>query len=120
MIEEDEIIEEDYNYIVYMLTHSISKKTYIGITNNPERRIRQHNTEIKGGARYTTMNKGNGRWDYYGFILNLSKSMALSIEKKIHIHSRKMKGSSPLNKRLNYINYLLEDYKTIGLEFIIL
>jgi len=122
--------EEKYDYIVYLLIHSNSNKTYIGITNNPERRIRMHNAEIKGGARYTTMNLKGGRWDYYGFILNLSKSMALSIEKRIHIHSRKSSGKTPLEKRINYINGLLDkdeykdkyknENKEHGIEFIVL
>ena len=37
---------------------------YIGFTNNPERRIRQHNREIKGGAWKTKKNKGN----WYDFL----------------------------------------------------
>lgn len=125
-IEELKQDQEKYDYIVYLLIHSNSNKTYIGITNNPERRIRMHNGEIKGGARYTTMNLNTGRWDYYGFILNLSKSMALSIEKRIHIHSRKSSGKTPLEKRINYINRLLDgdEYKDKnnenGIEFIIL
>ena len=45
------------NYYVYVITpksgeHTM-KKTYVGFTTNPKRRIRQHNREIKGGARYT-------------------------------------------------------------------
>ncbi len=124
--QEIKIYEEKYDYIVYLLVHSNSNKTYIGITNNPERRIRMHNAEIKGGARYTTMNLKGGRWDYYGFILNLSKSIALSIEKRIHIHSRKSSGKTPLEKRINYINKLLkgDEYNDKnnenGLEFIVL
>lgn len=124
--QEKEEYQEKYDYIVYLLVHSNSNKTYIGITNNPERRIRMHNREIKGGARYTTMNLNGGRWDYYGFILNLSKSMALSIEKRIHIHSRKSSGKTPLEKRINYINRLLEEdeyndkNKENGIKFIIL
>jgi len=114
--------EEKYDYIVYLLTHSTSNKTYIGITNNPEKRIRMHNKEIKGGSKYTIFNKEDGKWDYYGFILNLTKSMALSIEKKIHIHSKKSIGKTPLDKRLNYIKKLLDqdEYKLNGIEFIIL
>jgi len=85
--------------------------TYVGITNNPERRLRMHNGDITGGARYTKNKKGNGKWDYHGFILGLDKKLALSIEKKIHIHSRKMRGKTPLEKRINYINNLLDNYE---------
>jgi len=39
--------------VCYCLTLD-RRATYIGATNNLTRRIRQHNSEIKGGARYTT------------------------------------------------------------------
>ena len=99
------------DYIIYLLTNSENNCTYIGITNNPERRLRQHNGEIKGGAKYTSIKKGNGKWDYYGFILGLEKNEALSIEKKIHIYSKKTTGNNPLEKRLNCTNNLLKDYE---------
>jgi putative endonuclease len=97
------------NYIVYLIFNTSSNKTYIGMTNNPERRIRQHNGDLVGGARYTTANKGEGEWQYYGYIDNLDKRMALSIEKKIQIKSRKMKGS-PLERRIKAIDSILENY----------
>ena len=105
---------EDDNYIVYLLINSLNTCTYIGITNNPERRIRQHNGLIVGGARYTHNKKGNGSWTYYGFILGLNKSLALSIEKKIHIHSKRTYGKTPLEKRINYINKLLLYYPELS------
>lgn len=37
----------------YALSSSDSKRSYTGQTNNFERRLRQHNGELKGGARYT-------------------------------------------------------------------
>eukprot|EP00122_Pirum_gemmata_P014970 Pgem_evm1s13979 len=45
------------NYIVYVLTNSCNKRTYLGVTNNSIRRLRQHNGELKGGARSTKMAK---------------------------------------------------------------
>ena len=98
------------DYIIYLLTNSENNCTYVGITNNPERRLRQHNGAIKGGAKYTSFKKGNGKWEFYGFILGVDKHEALSIEKKIHIHSKKFSGASPLEKRLNCINNLLKSY----------
>lgn len=43
----------NYGYAVYMLISNDKKRTYIGCTNNLKRRLRQHNGEIKGGARAT-------------------------------------------------------------------
>tara|TARA_B100001094_G_scaffold271941_1_gene277494 strand:- start:678 stop:1085 length:408 start_codon:yes stop_codon:yes gene_type:complete len=39
-------------YLVYILKSD--NKSYVGMTNNFFKRIRQHNKEIKGGARYTS------------------------------------------------------------------
>lgn len=40
-------------WIVYCIQARSGKYSYIGITNNFTRRHRQHNGEIKGGAKYT-------------------------------------------------------------------
>lgn len=40
-------------YVVYLLQDTKSRATYIGSTNDFNRRIRQHNGEIKGGAKRT-------------------------------------------------------------------
>ena len=98
------------NYLVYLLVNTVNNCTYIGCTNNSIRRLRQHNGELVGGAKYTTMKKNDGLWVYYGQILNLEKKQALSIEKKIQKRSRKTKGCTPLDKRLNCISKLLEEY----------
>lgn len=94
--------------MVYILVNTDSSKTYIGITNNPTRRIRQHNGELVGGAKYTTSNIGIGMWIYYGFIKNLTKSQALSIEKKIKLKSRKVSGN-PITRRLKAIEIILNE-----------
>lgn len=101
------------NYIIYLLYNTEQNNTYIGITNNPDRRIRQHNGELSGGARYTTAKKGNGNWLYYGWITGidniiLTKNRALSLEKKIKNTSRKMKGM-PIEKRISAIYQILSD-----------
>ena len=49
-----------HQYVCYCIVSEETHKTYVGITNNLERRLRQHNGEIKGGAKYTT--KTNGAW----------------------------------------------------------
>jgi predicted GIY-YIG superfamily endonuclease len=106
------------DYILYLLVNTCNNCTYVGITNNPEQRLRKHNGELAGGAKYTKMKKGDGYWKYYGYIIGLEKRVALSIEKKIHIYTIKTYGSTPLEKRINCINNILKDYEE--LNFIIL
>lgn len=97
-------------YCVYLLCHSVNRCTYVGITNNLTRRIRQHNGELVGGAKYTKMKKEDGTWRVYGKIIELEKSIALSIEKKIHSRTKKTKGANPLEKRITCIDNILKEY----------
>jgi len=101
------------SYIVYLLVNSVNNCTYIGITNNKERRIRQHNGELVGGARYTTKLNNKGIWKYYGWLESIEDELiinrALSLEMKVKIRSRKSKSKLPLEKRLDAINSLLEE-----------
>jgi|SRR6056297_1804234 len=47
---------EQREHYVYMLRSSINpNRTYIGYTVDLKRRLRQHNREIKGGAKYTSV-----------------------------------------------------------------
>jgi len=41
-------------YVCYCLESSTTAKTYVGVTNNLKRRLRQHNRELQGGAKYTS------------------------------------------------------------------
>ena len=48
---------------VYLL-HSTNNATYVGATVNLERRLRQHNKEIKGGAHATSIKVDQGEiWE---------------------------------------------------------
>jgi predicted GIY-YIG superfamily endonuclease len=44
-------------WVCYLLKSTVCNRTYIGATNNFKKRIRQHNGEIKGGAKYTHSNR---------------------------------------------------------------
>ena len=111
------------NYIIYLLINTCNNKTYVGITNNKERRIRQHNGELVGGAKYTTCNKDTGSWIYYGWIEPIDpnnvliKNIALSLEKRIKIKSKKLKGT-PIERRMNAIMSLLEQPMFNNLVFV--
>jgi structure-specific endonuclease subunit SLX1 len=98
------------NFIVYLLKNTHTKYTYLGITNNSPRRIRQHNGEIKGGAKYTRAFKGNGIWVYHLKISNLTKSESLSMERTAKNLRRKGKGKTPLEKRISILLPLTEKY----------
>ena len=50
-----------YCYILRNSSEKYGKLTYNGSTNNPYRRLRQHNQEIVGGARYTKAVKEDGK-----------------------------------------------------------
>jgi len=125
------------NYCVYLLVNTCNSKTYIGITNNKQRRLRQHNGDLVGGAKYTTANKQDGQWVFFGWITGtsdsiLEKNRALSIEKKIKIMSRKLSGTispvepiyvlipenapSPLIKRLKAITKILDQNSDLIFE----
>ena len=99
----------DNNYVVYVLINTSNNKTYVGITNNTVRRLRQHNGELVGGAKYTTNNKELGEWVFYGFIRNPEKRPSLSLEKRIQLKSRKLSGK-PIERRLKAIKIILDDY----------
>jgi predicted GIY-YIG superfamily endonuclease len=71
------------------------KKTYIGYTVNPNRRIRQHRGELKGGAKATSCAKD---WQFLAIITSdspvFTKILALSIEWHLKHPSGKRKDTS--------------------------
>jgi len=89
-------------FLVYLLKNR--NKSYIGYTNDIKRRLRQHNGEIKGGAKYTTLNKDeNNLWEpiciIYGFE---DKCEAMRCEWKC-------KRKSGYLNRIKYINYIFDN-----------
>lgn len=104
-------------YLVYLLTNSQSNRTYLGITNNSKRRIRQHNGEIKGGAKYTHSFKGDGYWNYKLQITNLSKSEALSIERTIKNKRNQFRGKDGLSKKIDSLTNMSTHYKHSSIIF---
>jgi len=85
--EDDRGENESRKNFCYVLINDCDNKTYNGFTNNPCRRIRQHNGDIKGGAKFTTRSrKKDGlvprQWEYLLLVesAGMSQTKALSLE----------------------------------------
>ena len=105
------------DYCVYLLKNTNNKYTYLGITNNSKKRIRAHNGEIKGGAKYTRSKKGNGEWVYYLKIKGLTKSESLSMERTAKNLRRRGKGKTTMDKRCSVLLPLMIKYPHCELKY---
>ena len=103
-----------YCYIVKQV-EGTKDLTYVGYTVNPNRRIRQHGGQIKGGARYT---KGRGPWEFLVVMTcptwNNVKSM--QTEWLIKHPNRKRKIPKCFYGAKGRINSLIEVFKRIPEE----
>ena len=89
-------------FYVYILREIGSNRTYVGYTVNLERRIRQHNGEICGGAKATR----GGKWEFAGFLTGFPDSIiALQTEWRLK-HPVKKNGSG-MKGRLNALQSIL-------------
>ena len=85
--------ENWYCYILRNTQSQYSHLTYNGSTNDPRRRLRQHNEEIAGGARYTH-GRGGG-WEIYALVTGfVDHKNALSCEWRIK-HTNGRPGKRP-------------------------
>ena len=97
---------------VYFI-ESTNGSTYIGATVNLDRRIRQHNKEITGGAKLTSNKVVKGEvWQYICYVENFpTYNEALKFEwrwKQIsRMIQKKNPNFSPREKRLTALNQLL-------------
>jgi structure-specific endonuclease subunit SLX1 len=94
---------------VYLLVSS-DDATYVGATVDLERRLRQHNKEIKGGAHATSIKVENGEtWTRAAHVSNFpSWQAALQFEWRWKQLSRKISPKLlPLERRLNALKELL-------------
>ena len=102
------------DYVCYVLESTVSNRTYVGITNNLEKRLRQHNGEICGGAKYTHSCRP---WKVYGYVKGFGqdKIRVLKFEWRWKYLSKKEKGC-PKERRMKAVQSLLNE----GLEFILI
>ena len=72
-------------YLYVLTSASPPGKTYVGVTNDPGRRLRQHNGQLQGGARYTSRFKP---WAFHAIFRFQTRHDALSVEWRVkHMRS---------------------------------
>lgn len=93
-------------YVCYLITNG--RFTYVGITNNMTRRLRQHNGELAGGARSTTRRALPDRpWYVAAHVTGIARHEdALSFEKRVHLRRRRGAASA-----LATMQAVLADFK---------
>ena len=97
---------------VYFI-YSTNGSTYIGATVDIDKRIRQHNKEIKGGAVATGAKVNQGEtWKYYCYVENFpSWQEALRFEWRWKHLSRQIQkrtpSINPIEKRVQALDQLL-------------
>ena len=97
---------------VYLLVSSDSNSTYVGATVDLERRLRQHNKEIKGGATATGMRVARGQtWSRVCYVQGFPTwQAALQFEWRFKSLGRKkqvLKCNNPLQRRVICLKQLL-------------
>ena len=70
----------DKTWTLYLLENEPKTRTYVGVTKDLKRRLRQHNKELVGGAKYTAR---FGPWTLYFSIPELTKTEAYSLESRV-------------------------------------
>tara|TARA_B100001094_G_C17985565_1_gene697469 strand:- start:417 stop:794 length:378 start_codon:yes stop_codon:yes gene_type:complete len=93
---------------------STNGSTYIGATVNLDKRIRQHNKELKGGATATSIKVNQGEvWTYVCYVENFPTwNEALKFEWRWKQISRQIQKNNPKQnpreRRLEALNQLLK------------
>jgi predicted GIY-YIG superfamily endonuclease len=103
----------------YLLYSETKNKTYIGYTNDLQRRIKQHNGILSGGAKAT--NCAND-WKYIKIIEVIDKKSALSLEwywKNIKNSKGNWRKTSGLNNRINRGDKLINQNCIIYKDYLI-
>jgi len=91
----------------YMLASVDGRKTYVGATVNPDRRLRQHNGEICGGARATKGRSWKRQFLVGGFV---DERAALRFEWRWKYLTRQAPGDTFIERRMHALSLLLSDF----------
>lgn len=104
-------------WAVYILVHtpdqvSSRRCSYVGSTNNLTRRLRQHNGELVGGAKFTsgTLRRRGGTWKRAAAITGLpDHRAALQFEWMLkHLTLKQPRRLDPTRRRLRALAQLLD------------
>jgi predicted GIY-YIG superfamily endonuclease len=110
------LLEKMDGWYTYLLVSD--NKTYVGMTNNLQRRLRQHNCEIAGGAKYTH----GHTWIRMCYVSGFpDKIGALRFEWRWKYFTRKHPSApTSYDRRIAALSDTLEFYKDLmpGLEVI--
>jgi predicted GIY-YIG superfamily endonuclease len=115
--------QQNYCYILY---NKDNRCTYNGYTTNLQRRIRQHNKELVGGARATTRlcKPGFSGWEYLAHVTSddprFDKKKALSLEWHIKYPTNKRPRPTEFqgaSGRLKGLDLALANPKFAGIDF---
>jgi structure-specific endonuclease subunit SLX1 len=100
-------------FFVYLL-ESTRGTTYVGATVNLNRRLRQHNRELKGGAKITGRMVEKGfKWRRVCYATGFPTwQSALQFEWKWKFLTRKMPEGKSLQRRLEALNVLIASDKS--------
>jgi structure-specific endonuclease subunit SLX1 len=98
------------SFFVYLL-EATNKSTYVGATVNLDRRLRQHNKELAGGAVATSIKVAKGEeWRRHCYVKGFPTwKCALQFEWRWKQLSRKLpKNMAPLERRMEALKNLLD------------
>ena len=94
-------------YYVYILQDCDSNRTYVGFTVDINRRLKQHNGLLAGGAKYTRTSK---KWIIAAYLTGFPDNIsALQCEWRLkNPFGPKKRGKSGIIGRLNALKYILD------------
>jgi structure-specific endonuclease subunit SLX1 len=91
------------SWSVYLLQSLDQRHTYIGASNDPDRRLRQHNREISGGAKST----GKYAWRRVGLVTGFQdKIEALQFEWRWKHLTLTSPPGNPIERRMDALHRL--------------
>jgi len=96
---------DDRCFLYVLQSQANKKKSYVGVTNKMARRLRQHNGEITGGAKFT---RSNRPWVIVAQFKCEARSRALSLEWNVkHRLSRRKGDAAGIEGKLTAIRRLV-------------